>query len=1485
MTDVATAMETAVRLLDVGVPLFVAQPDETQPTGFRLPRGWQNTTVDKGVLNRWRPGDALCAVMGRGLDLLDVDPRHGGDHTALGEELPRIHGFATTPSGGYHLFVASMDVRSLDGKLSPGIDVKAGIDGQGHGFAFIPPTVRKSKVTGEPTPYQWVLPPNEEGLRGLGYDCSGQALGERIRELHGSSVSRGPESFFAMGPWSDIKATLEGGRNNGIHQLAAALRGRGGWRLGDALSYMRETVWPLIDQGAGGHEFSMDEFETAITGAWERYEDGAEARLNEASDTSSERTPLAGEGLTESYMADRAAAQCFAGQYCWVRAMGWLRWTGKKWSEVDQSVVKNGVREWMIYLYEREAAAGVEPEQLKPLRAYLSRAKITAIVDLCQGHPLVQAEATDFDQDPDVLHVQNGVVDLRTGQMHGHDPARLNMKLADTEYHPDARSDVWDQALSALPDDARDWYHVRMGQAITGHPPTEDTLLLQLGGGSNGKGTISKAFKSALGGYFVLISDRALFASESAHPTEKMGFFGARMALMEETQEGGLLPTTTLKRIIGTQMITARRINRDPITFDVSHTMAISTNYPPVIADNDHATWRRLIRLDFPYRFVPSEDKVEHPNDRVGNPGLNSHVTQAITRKAVLAWLVAGAVRWYANGKQELPVTEGMRRATEEWREQSDPIAQFVTERMELSNRHHVIGREAYEEFCHWQEEQGGKGWGSKTFTQRLLNHPVIGRKVEAVRPWPGKQAGTELSRRPANGVFPTANPAARYRAFDGLKFLSEVGREDDVTQREGDTTPLPERDLARGQENSVTAGQSVSGQNGQEETSIPESLLNRESTPIYDSSIDDSKSPLRPEVSKEPKPNKAHKPVKRGFVEVPTYGGEEFFDLPAVIDRSGSVVGCSTSQAVEHVRAAMLRSEGRLTMDVETSGYPLGFDDYRLKTVQLGDSELAVVFDSSDDGQAVAIAKLLYEADVLVAHSMQADIIPLVDAGLIGWDEAWDKADDTVLRAKLTDPALTGSDPSLKQIAKTMLGSDAVSPKAEQAKNELFARMKWLVNPEDDTAPERNGWHQVDPRCKTMIVYAASDVLDTAYLDGLLHWPSDAVRDRERLTQRMCARVALDGLPLREEQLRERIEHHEREKAARETEAREHYGIIKLGSSKEKIAAFESRGVVLPRTDPTTKFPNGQPSIKDAVLIKLSSREDEVGDLARHIQDYQGHKTALGLQLLPNLLRIARGDGRVRSTVYTLGTNTGRMSSVRRNLQQISKEGGIRPTIGADPGYALINADFSGVEIRVAAALSQDPTLMAFLAEGRDLHEEIARQVWGDSYTKMRRYQAKGAVFGRLYGAGIQTVADQVGLEVGMAHAVIDVLDDLTPRLKAWGNELKGMVKQGMTHFPTPAGRIIHLPKEFPHKVVNYAVQGTARELTVDAMVKWYATKWGDCLIVPVHDELDVMVPEDEAEEASRVLVECMTSEIGGVKIVAEAKTPSTYWKDASES
>jgi DNA polymerase I-like protein with 3'-5' exonuclease and polymerase domains len=305
---------------------------------------------------------------------------------------------------------------------------------------------------------------------------------------------------------------------------------------------------------------------------------------------------------------------------------------------------------------------------------------------------------------------------------------------------------------------------------------------------------------------------------------------------------------------------------------------------------------------------------------------------------------------------------------------------------------------------------------------------------------------------------------------------------------------------------------------------------------------------------------------------------------------------------------------------------------------------------------------------------------------------------------------------------------------------------------------------------------------------------------------------------------------------------------------------------------------------VAKGVLEPHAELEGQLGDLIRARLNYQQAENRLGLFLEGYRQAVHHGDGRVRPTVYTLAADTGRMSCVRPNLQQVPRAGGFRACIAADPGHVLISADFSGVELRVAAALSQDANLLEIVADpNRDIHREIAQIVWGPGAGKAERYQAKRKVFGRLYGSGLNGLMTATPpVSEGIARSIISAMDQMTPGLTEWSRQIADAIEAGRTQFPAYSGRTIYLPTDRPYAGPNYCIQGTARELLIDALLRLKATRWGNATLLPVHDELVLMVPQDEADDATAALAEAMTSELHGVQIIAETSQPSFHWEDS---
>ena len=351
----------------------------------------------------------------------------------------------------------------------------------------------------------------------------------------------------------------------------------------------------------------------------------------------------------------------------------------------------------------------------------LSAGKVASVAKLCRGMDGILTRAAEFDAHPDLLNCLNCVVDLRDGTILPHDPDLLITHLAGAAYDPSARSALWDQALSAVHPDARGWFQVRMGQSITGYTPDDDAMIVSIGAGENGKTGVTIGIMRACGSYGRLVSHRVLIAQPGQHPTELMDLRGLRFALMEETPEEGRLNTHQLKMTIGTPQITARKMRHDDITFNTTHTLLINTNHQPIVDSTDHGTWRRLKALPWPLTFLPPGVTPTKDHERVGDRTLKPRLaTDETVAAAALAWLVQGAVEWYANDRISPPDPTPVVEATDLWRRVSDVGLRFAQEHLVAAPDCYITADVLRAAFNAELEAQGKHTWSAATINERF---------------------------------------------------------------------------------------------------------------------------------------------------------------------------------------------------------------------------------------------------------------------------------------------------------------------------------------------------------------------------------------------------------------------------------------------------------------------------------------------------------------------------------------------------------------------------------------------------------------------------------------------------------------------------------------------------------------------------------------------------------------------------------------------
>jgi DNA polymerase I-like protein with 3'-5' exonuclease and polymerase domains len=338
--------------------------------------------------------------------------------------------------------------------------------------------------------------------------------------------------------------------------------------------------------------------------------------------------------------------------------------------------------------------------------------------------------------------------------------------------------------------------------------------------------------------------------------------------------------------------------------------------------------------------------------------------------------------------------------------------------------------------------------------------------------------------------------------------------------------------------------------------------------------------------------------------------------------------------------------------------------------------------------------------------------------------------------------------------------------------------------------------------------------------------------------------------------------------------------------SPQQMAEKFELAGVLMP---PNAK---GLPSL-DQNLLAFLRKEYKL------VAMYLEWKTAVTrVSHIEKLLDSIGPDGRIHAGYRQMGTETGRLSCSSPNLQQVPKGAEFRGLFRAREGYQLVVADFSQVELRVAAELSGEERMRTAYRDGRDLHIETAALVTGksaDSITKKERTSAKICNFGLLYGAGPATLRKQavaqygVDMELEEAKELVVGFREAYPRLYEWQMQEGNKTTKGVF---TRYGRR-RILTGFNDKYttrINTQVQGTAGDVAKIALVMIWdqiqqATPGEALLIAMVHDEIVLEVVQDRVERWSELLSGAMEAAgsviCKAVPIVAEASSGDT-WADA---
>lgn len=277
-----------------------------------------------------------------------------------------------------------------------------------------------------------------------------------------------------------------------------------------------------------------------------------------------------------------------------------------------------------------------------------------------------------------------------------------------------------------------------------------------------------------------------------------------------------------------------------------------------------------------------------------------------------------------------------------------------------------------------------------------------------------------------------------------------------------------------------------------------------------------------------------------------------------------------------------------------------------------------------------------------------------------------------------------------------------------------------------------------------------------------------------------------------------------------------------------------------------------------------------------------------------------AKQDTRIHTTFSLTATNTGRLASSDPNLQNIpirSAEGKeIRQAFKAKPGYKLVSADYSQIELRLMAEVANVRKLKESFAKNEDIHARTASQILGiplNQITPDQRRQAKAINFGIIYGISAFGLAANLGISRTEAKAYIDTYFGQYPEIKKYMQETEQFAERN-GFVTTPFGRTIHIAgldnkmtKNFALRAaINAPIQGGAADIIKMATIKvchiLQQANLDAALLLQVHDELVFEIAEQDVTQASELIKEAMEKVVHlSVPLVAEVGVGDN-WKEA---
>jgi len=397
----------------------------------------------------------------------------------------------------------------------------------------------------------------------------------------------------------------------------------------------------------------------------------------------------------------------------------WYIWTGRRWAIDDNGEIKKLADNVCQDLKNEAFQMDSEKEQEQALkwanRTANSRGK-EAFIKECQHLYDIPTSPDDFDAHEDFLNCQNGVINLKNGELMPHDSSLMMSKITNCEYDTEKKKpEMWLKFLDDITDGDKElqrYIQKSVGYSITGSNKEQCAYFLY-GMGNNGKSTFLDTIADMLGDYAsntqpdtLMMQGKGGLGGGSAN-SDIARLKSARFVTCEEPTEGVRLNEGLLKQLTGGSKVTARFLYAEEFEYTPEFKIWIATNHKPTIRGTDVGIWRRI-------KLIPFE--VNIPKDKV-DKNLKYKLRQEFPQ--ILAWAVEGCMMWQKEGLGE---PEKVIEATKEYRQEMDLISAFVEQCIEIdySTQNKIMASDLFAIYREWAKQNNEWEMTSKRFGMEI---------------------------------------------------------------------------------------------------------------------------------------------------------------------------------------------------------------------------------------------------------------------------------------------------------------------------------------------------------------------------------------------------------------------------------------------------------------------------------------------------------------------------------------------------------------------------------------------------------------------------------------------------------------------------------------------------------------------------------------------------------------------------------------------